>query len=589
MASATVSARYDGTAPVVTISGVPAQIDVDEVPSFTATFSFSEAVTGFEANDIRVSGGTSSAFAASGTAWTATIHPSTDSHELRITVVAGAVRDAAGNANEAATVVVDLLTLDSPDRQQAAHNSILPDLTQTVVGNITSTITGRIETAASAATPSLTIGGSRLDLPGLQAGGVKTFLGDTLPALIANNKQALEDRQLDAKALLAGTQFALPLVARADGDDGSTNTGLASVALWGGGNYRSLESEGDNTIDWSGKAVTASLGLDISPTANLLTGIAVSWTQAKLDYTDKRVDATGRYEYDLTSVSPYLGYNASDSLDIWLAAAFGEGETTLINADDGSRINSSDVSMQNVSGGLKLRLLGNTSGKLSLRTDVSHSQTELDNDGSGAALEVDKQRARLSLQAEQTLTLDSGTFTPSAEVGARYDGGDGNTGTGVEVGAGFTAAFSNGVQISFNTRGLLQSSANYRDLELNGTIRYQSRSKQGWSFSFEPRYGELNAGGLEQLWEQGLQTPAATTDTGLTWRSELGYGFKPRRGRQWSYYGGMEADLDSSKVHIGSRLQCTEAIRLELEIRRRDEAQRNNTGNEFLLKGEFNF
>ena len=582
--AATASMNYDGTPPTVRID-VPERTDGT---AFTARFIFSEAVTGFAATDIRVSNGSASGVSGSGANYTATITPAANSRELRIMVPANAVHDLAGNANEAATPVqVQLLSIESPERQQAAHKSILPELTQAVVSNITGAVTERIETAVSN-TSNLTIGGNNFDIPGLKAGGVQQFMSDTLPQLIANNEQVLQNRKLDAKQLLAGTSFALPLAANGEGE---ATSGLASITFWGGGSYRHIKSDDDNSVDWNGAVVSASLGLDIRPTPGLLTGIAITRSNAKLDYRDNEVQTAGRYDYNLTSLSPYLGWNASETVDIWLAAGFGDGETTLLNADNGARINNSDVSVQNLSGGLKLHLLGDNSGKLSLLSDIAHSQTELDNDGSGQSLKLNKQRARLNLQAEQTLTLNSGTFTPSAQVGARYDGGDGNTGTGIEVGAGFTAAFSNGFQVSFNTRGLLESSANYRDLELNGSLRYTPRSKQGWSFSFEPRYGELNTGGIEQLWQQGIQTPEATetTDASLFWRSELGYGLRPRHGRQWHYYGGMQANHNRSQVHLGSRLQWTDAIRLELEIRRREEDQRNNAESEFLLKGQFNF
>ena len=591
LASAALSTTYDGTPPTVTIT---APNDTDG--AFTATFAFSEPITGFEMSDVQLSNGSVSNFSGSAARYTATITPAANAQQVRITVPNAAAHDAAGNASVAKELLVSLLRLESAKRQQAAHRSILPDVTQAVVGNISNAVSGRIETAVSAAaTASLNIGGNNFDLAGLKAGGVQHFMGRTLPQLIANNEQALQTGKLDAKQLLAGTNFALPLAAQAA--DGELNTGMSSLTFWGGGSYLNVESDGSHSVDWNGDVVSTNIGVDMRPSASLLTGIALSWSEAKLDYMDKAVNTKGRYEYELMTLSPYLGWSASETINVWVAAGFGNGEVNLFNGENGRRINGSDISVQNLSGGLKVQLFSNNIGKLSLLSDVSHSQTELDNDGSGGSLDVDNQRARLSVQAEQTqqLNLDSGTtgtFTPSAQLGVRYDGGDGNTGTGIEAGAGMTLAFSNGLNISFKTRGLLQSSADYRDLELSGVVRYQPRSKHGWSFSFEPRYGGvISSGGIEQLWEQGVQTPeeSAASEASLSWRSDLGYSFVPRHGRQWTYYGGMEAELNSSQVHIGSRLRWTKAIQLELEVRRRNDEQRNNAEGEFLLRGRFSF
>ena len=97
--------RYamDNTAPTVAISGVP----TTSTGAFTATFTFSEAVTGFAVGDITVANGVASGFAestgggiADNTVWTALITPS--GRAVTVDVVAGVAQDAAGNGNSAA-------------------------------------------------------------------------------------------------------------------------------------------------------------------------------------------------------------------------------------------------------------------------------------------------------------------------------------------------------------------------------------------------------------------------------------------------------------------------------------------------------
>ena len=61
-ASNTASGSYDATAPTVVITDVPATANA----AFTATFTFSEAVTGFAVGDITVTGGAASSFSGNG-------------------------------------------------------------------------------------------------------------------------------------------------------------------------------------------------------------------------------------------------------------------------------------------------------------------------------------------------------------------------------------------------------------------------------------------------------------------------------------------------------------------------------------------
>ena len=87
-------------APTVTISTTKT---AQSTGPFTATFTFSEAVTGFVVTDLTVTNGTASDFSGTGTTYTATITPDNDDVVVTLTVPAGAATDAAGDANTAAT------------------------------------------------------------------------------------------------------------------------------------------------------------------------------------------------------------------------------------------------------------------------------------------------------------------------------------------------------------------------------------------------------------------------------------------------------------------------------------------------------
>ena len=84
------TAVWDATAPTLGISGVPASINA--TTAFTATFTFSESVTGFDTDDIAVTGGSKGALSGSGATYTMPITPA-GSADVVVTVRAAAATD----------------------------------------------------------------------------------------------------------------------------------------------------------------------------------------------------------------------------------------------------------------------------------------------------------------------------------------------------------------------------------------------------------------------------------------------------------------------------------------------------------------
>jgi len=88
----------DRTAPTITISSAKSG------SKFTITFSLSESVIGFAADDVTVTNGTLTNFSGSGTTFTATFEV-TNNQVRTISVAAGRFTDAAGNSNTASNTL----------------------------------------------------------------------------------------------------------------------------------------------------------------------------------------------------------------------------------------------------------------------------------------------------------------------------------------------------------------------------------------------------------------------------------------------------------------------------------------------------
>ena len=109
----------DNTAPTVTITGVPA---TSSAP-FTATFTFTEAVTGFALGDIGMGNGTASDFMETSTSvYTALITPAVDGL-VTVDVAKEVATDLAGNDNTAATQATSTYTAPVDNTAPVASDS----------------------------------------------------------------------------------------------------------------------------------------------------------------------------------------------------------------------------------------------------------------------------------------------------------------------------------------------------------------------------------------------------------------------------------------------------------------------------------
>ena len=109
-ASSVYTGIYDAVRPAVTIAGVPSSC---ANAAFTATISFSEAVTGFVASDLSLNNLTASGFSGSGSSYSVTLTPSA-AGTYSIQVPANVATDAAGNKNKASSAYSGCYSITRP-------------------------------------------------------------------------------------------------------------------------------------------------------------------------------------------------------------------------------------------------------------------------------------------------------------------------------------------------------------------------------------------------------------------------------------------------------------------------------------------
>ncbi len=155
----------------------------------------------------------------------------------------------------------------------------------------------------------------------------------------------------------------------------------------------------------------------------------------------------------------------------------------------------------------------------------------------------------------------------------RQDGGDAETGAGVELGARVSYA-GDVVTVEGAVRALVAHEASdYDEWGASGTVRIDPGSDgRGLSLSLSPVWG--NAGsGTERLW--GLNdarrlAPEGEFEPGRSLEAELGYGLKARPGVVTAFAGlGLSGD-GARTWRLGARWALGPGVDLNLEGVRRE-------------------
>ena len=257
-----------------------------------------------------------------------------------------------------------------------------------------------------------------------------------------------------------------------------------------------------------GEVTTGILGTDVE-WDRLLAGVAVSVSEGEGTFGQPGADS-GTIESTMTAVSPYGRVTLSDRVSAWGLLSLGTGDMTIVQAanDRGQleRVTRTDLGMRlaAVGGQGALMEAGQSGGMdLLLKLDAFVVETEseaVSNEGNTTA---DASRVRLALEGSRAFAMgDGAVLTPGLELGLRHDGGDAETGTGVELGGRIAwEDAGSGLSMEASVRALVaHEDSDYREWGASGAVRLApDASGRGLSFSVAPTYGAPSSG-VEQLW-----------------------------------------------------------------------------------------
>ncbi len=346
--------------------------------------------------------------------------------------------------------------------------------------------------------------------------------------------------------------------AATEGDTDSEPAGRR-WAVWGQGDFQTFE--GAPTVlgydaGHDGELRTAWLGVDAELGDRWLAGVAVARSSGTGDW---QVGASsGRLTTRLTALQPYMRWS-DGTASVW--TVLGGGSGTAENVRDATGLaGTADLGLH--TGLIEYRRrLGRDAGKLrfTLRADAAWAELETgDGEESVDRLSAAVDQQRLGAEMSGPIRLGGMTFEPFGEVHLRRDGGDGQTGSGVEVALGLRVQQGN-VRIDAQARALaVHSAAGYRERGAGVTFTLGEPDALGLSLSVSPRWGNVAPTGTGAPWREEidrLRHPGTAPDM-WSLEANLGYGKRFSGGGVLVWFGGYGQSHDDSRFRIAFRCCC---------------------------------
>ena len=440
---------------------------------------------------------------------------------------------------------------------------------RTVTNEVLDSIVGRMEGGAGS---HVTLAGERLQAvhPAVE--------GEDQPAA------PVAPRTISDRELLAGSGFQWE-IARSSAPEATTvppgDAVGARWTAWGRGAATHFEGL-DGALSMHGEVLTGLFGIDRDH-GGVLAGLAVARSGGAGGYAvpggGDRPAREGDLRAELTSVHPYGRLSLNERVQVWGVLGYGMGALELRAADQAER---TGISMLlGAFGGRAALLTGERSGGVRLALKTDGYLLRMTSQATAALPPVAAHVSRLRLAAEGSTALDFGArrvLMPSLEVGVRHDGGDVETGAGLETAAalrwfdpawGLTLAASGRVLLTHQDRG-------YREWGAGGSLHLDpGAAGRGPALTVDSSYG-APAGGAGALWSlrdaTGLAAPNGAEAPAARVAAELGYGLELPGGGGAVPYAGVElAGRDRRTWRLGGRLSPG-GFDVAAEVTRRDNA-----------------
>ena len=337
----------------------------------------------------------------------------------------------------------------------------------------------------------------------------------------AKGRGAVTEQQL-----VEGTSFDLALAPE--------NGAAPGFSFWARGDLARFDREEDD-LSLDGNVTTALVGGDWG-TEQWSAGAALarSWSSGSYNSGEEEGELS---DGSLTALLPYGHYELNPQLSLWGMAGYGWGNLSLTpEGQQAMETMETDINLSLAAVGLEGLLLDGGREGLSIRSTADALLVKVSSEESGALAETesDVSRLRLGLEAVRSFLLeDDASLAPMVEVALRQDGGDAETGFGLDLGAGLDwSAPRQGIRAELEGRVLLyhavegfQASGIAASLEWDPT----PSTERGPSLSLKHGVGAATGGGMAALLSPAKlpELASSASSQGHQFQALLGYGFAP--------------------------------------------------------------
>ena len=410
---------------------------------------------------------------------------------------------------------------------------------------------------------------------GFQARGLS--LSDAGPPFHGSRRISLVD-------LLSRSSFLV-----SSGGDGKGEQGEGRWTAWGRGATTSFEHESPEL--WlKGGAITSLIGIDWQR-GRMLAGLVMAHNLAMAEYDLRTAEESARrddFDNHLASMHPYFHYGISERLSAWGVLGYGRG---LMGTSQGRA--SRGIVMQ--MGGVGLRGALGTPEKLSsfdmaVKSDAFWVSMDAPETRDRPEVEAASSRARLALEGAREFVLGSGrTLSPSMELGLRLDGGDAETGTGMEVGGALDYTDPDrGLSLQTTARRLLaHRDDGYEEWGVAGSFTFDPGVREeGVRLRFGSSWGAASSRIDRLMASEGPEgSPGAPGQhPGRALNAEAGYGLAGLGGVLTPYAHVGMSGRGQRTCRLGGRLQVDSNLRVEIAGARREPVAAGPASHEIRLR-----
>ena len=352
---------------------------------------------------------------------------------------------------------------------------------------------------------------------------------------------------------------------------GAFNASAGGWSFWGSYDRRSFDDEpedADYDGDYGGYSAAGFLGMERRG-GEWLAGLALGGTQSDVDY-DFSGDVTGAgvIAADVYGIYPYFHWGRKGDVQVWLVGGVGLGDMAAERWHVGGITDTADLRMSMGLAGARFRLpwmlLG---GTLSARGDAGALNLDTE-EGSGVLNELAASVSTFRAGVESAWQL--GSLEPFVEVGARYDGGDGQTGGGIELAGGLRLR-ENAAGFGLEAKGrwlALHSASAFSEGGFSVIASFAPSARgQGLRLRLAPHWGAAtDRMGLDGAVDDPLGPSLSPLDvrrTPRTWGVDagIGYGFARRDSRALvTPFGELDrSGAGEQRIRVGVRYRAGDA------------------------------